>query len=304
MFHVSAKKCFNFAIATRDYCMDQLSSYFKNKFEEKYITCDEGQSLLFLADKKTFQVKIILYTVKTDYSPNETDDEVILAAVNKVLPSTIINPVYQFAARLAKQVEVTFLPIYFPGKTPADGEEHNPPKFVITNPSGTTIGIRDEVTFIKGLHKEIGINPNNEPPKPVNKSVADFFHIWSRDNLACGNNGITKCDLDGMFLNSDNKPAILLEIKRSKKIPAKDWKPYLNDFTGLHLLHNVARECGSELWVIHHGTDPLADEVDIDFKFSLFKITDFDKDGNPKFVLATQPYDMEKIESEINEIIK
>ena len=284
--------------------MDQLSDYFKQKYEGKYVTCDDGQSLLFIADKNTYQVKLCLYTVKTDYSPYETDDNVIKFAVGKVLPSTLKNPVYKFAVGLANQVKVTFLPIYFPGKSPADGEEYNPPKFVITNPSGEKLGIRDENVFIDGLHKLIGIKPNKEPPKPVNKSVADFFHEWSRNNLACGDSGITKCDLDGMFIDSKNTPAALIEIKRSKQISAKDWKPFSNDYTGLHLLFNVARKANAEFWVIHHGTERTAAVLDKRFNFSLFKIEGFDGNGNPQYAPSQQPYTMEQIDSKLESLLE
>lgn len=283
--------------------MDQLCAYFKQKYEGNYVACDDGQSLLYIADKTTYQVKLCLYTVKTDYSPNENDDSIIIAAVEKVLPSIVKNPIYQFAIELSKTLKVKFIPVYFPGKEPQEGETSNPPKFVISNLSGNKTGIKDEVTFKTGLHELIDVQPNDVPPKKKNKSVADFFHEWSRDNLACGDSGITKCDLDGMFIDSNNTPAALIEIKRSKQISAMDWKPFTNDYTGLHLLFNVARKANAEFWVIHHGTERTAAELDKRFNFSLFKIEGFDGNGNPKYAPSQQPYTMEQIDFELESLL-
>lgn len=284
--------------------MDQLCAYFKQKYEGNYVACDDGQSLLFIADKTTYQVKLCLYTVKTDYSPNENDDSIILAAVEKILPSIVKNPIYQFAIELSKKLEVIFIPVYFPGKNSKEGETSNPPKFVITNLSGNKTGIKDEATFKAKLHELIGVQPNDVPPKEKNKSVADFFHEWSRDNLACGDSGITKCDLDGMFIDSNNTPAVLIEIKRSKQISAKNWKPFTSDYTGLHLLFNVASKAHAKFWVIHHGTERSATELDKKFDFSFFKIEGFNEKGEPEYTPAQQPHTLEQIDSEIKILIK
>jgi len=283
--------------------MDQLSDYFKRKFGDRYVTCDEGQSLLFIGDKNTYQVKLCLYTVKTDYCPGESDDNIIMTAVNNILPSIVNNPVYIFAKKLADNLHVKFIPVYFPGKAPVDNAGTPNAKFVITTSDGSKQGIKDESVFKNGLHNLLGIEPNNVPPKAENKSHADFFHEWSRNNLACGDSGITKCDLDGMFIDSKLNPSILIEIKRSRTISAKTWAPYENDYTGLHLLFNAASASGAQFWVIHHGTEREANDLDKNFQFSFFNITGFDTKGNPIYD-SKKPVSMDYIEGKLNIILK
>jgi len=132
--------------------------------------------------------------------------------------------------------------------------------------------VKDDI-LQKALLHSLDYPHDNSTVKPVNRYTHDFFHLWSRENLPSGDNGVIKCDMDGCFVDPELfLPRVLVEIKRSNRPPIPDWKPYSVDFTSLSLLYNVVNAIGAELWILHHSTPPEDNDFNDKNLLSLFKV--------------------------------
>lgn len=85
----------------------------------------------------------------------------------------------------------------------------------------------------KRISNAFNIKLGQNPAKAPNSSaqINDPFHIWSRD--AFDGFSVMKTDIDILFTRSSIEPSleliiIVMEIKRSKKIPVGRWLPYVN----------------------------------------------------------------------------
>jgi hypothetical protein len=94
----------------------------------------------------------------------------------------------------------------------------------------------------KRISNTFNIKLGQNPAKAPNSStqINDPFHLWSRD--AFDGFSVMKTDIDILFIRSTTEPSlelisIVMEIKRSKKIPVGRWLPYVNP-SGLNDINN------------------------------------------------------------------
>ena len=84
--------------------------------------------------------------------------------------------------------------------------------------------------------------------KQVNKSTSDWFHDWTRANLPTE---YVKANIDGLVLNDEGKPTILLETKRSFFKPSV-WEPYQADSRNYYLQGLLAKSTNLSFWTVYH----------------------------------------------------
>jgi len=103
--------------------------------------------------------------------------------------------------------------------------------------------------------------------KPVNKSTSDWFHRWTRANLPTQ---YVKANIDGLVLDQEAKPVILLETKRSFE-SSNTWRPYQADSRNYYLQNMISKKAALDFWAVYHVKGlPVDDSSDI----ALFIVTD------------------------------
>lgn len=246
--------------------MDQLDQYLKEKYSESYISGDEHCSLLLWGypdSDGNVTPRMITVTVGVSYPASTKDKAVIRRAWEKLWNDerSAFRRLYQCGKYLSETTGFRLAIICFPKEASVDTTYDNVSFLGIF--SSDTRALKESVLLNgaelkKRLYSEIGIDDREiGTTKEVNRSIADFFHAWSRDYLSPK---LIKLDIDGMFLfPSDKKNAgkLLLEIKRSNIPPIPKWRPYSNDLPDYQLLLAFASKIGAELWILHH--DGMAD---------------------------------------------
>ena len=239
--------------------MDQLNDYLLTKYPGRYCSAKEGHSLLILGRKTDEQPAMGLYTIAV---PQANID---FSYVKTLL---IDNAFYILGYRLTKQIKIPFITIAFP----SDSLDESSAKFILSTDGYRNPCYANSDELERTLLDNLELSKSSVPPKIVNKHTADFFHNWSRKHLPSGEDGVIKCDLDGLFCDAEK--SILIEIKRSSIPKIPKWRPYSGDFTGLNFLKNVANALNFKFWIMHHeGQDITPDTkiaiFDIDLRHSI-----------------------------------
>ncbi len=266
--------------------MDQLNDYLLNTYPSTYSSANEGQSFLVVGKKLDSKPAVSLYTISVKQS------ELSIDFVKELL---IGSSFYILAYRISKQMGIPLITIAFP----ADCNEESRASFIMSTDGYKNPRIVNSSQLEKELLGRLDLQITPDPAKAVNKRTADFFHDWSRKHLPSGDNGVIKCDIDGLFHDEENRKAnILIEIKRSSIPPIPKWKPYKNDFSGLNFLKNIASALNSRFWIMHHEGNNLASDSEI----SIFDVDlgcTIDDTHNPKYVKVYNPIQLKGL----NEIL-
>lgn len=102
--------------------------------------------------------------------------------------------------------------------------------------------------------------------KVKNSSIHDYFQYWSRNYLS---RKLVKVDIDGGFFENESGNKILVEIKRSKKPPLHDWRPYKNDYANYLMEYQFCKQNNIQFWLLHHEGGTTINEAST---ISLFEI--------------------------------
>jgi hypothetical protein len=251
--------------------MDQLCSYLAEAYPGRFISCNESEAFLFLAKAQDKTLRICIHTIGADYSNIETDHSIVLRETKKSL-TNISSSVESLGKSISRVANVMYIVVVYPQIIIENVPSH--PLFGLKKIDGSVI-VTEDNKLQKALLRRLGYPHDESTVKPVNRSTHDFFHMWSRENLPSGDNGVIKCDMDGCFVDPDSfLPRVLVEIKRSQHPPIPQWKPYPADYTGLSLLYNVANATDAELWILHHSSSPQETNLNVNNSLSLFKVNE------------------------------
>jgi len=85
--------------------------------------------------------------------------------------------------------------------------------------------------------------------KAVNRSTNDPFHVWARDTLPLN---YVRTDVDAILLTNDLKPALLIEVKRSPRVPVRNWEPFLQDIRNYYISDVLAKQTQLQFITLNH----------------------------------------------------
>ncbi len=164
----------------------------------------------------------------------------------------------QIASTLSHNVGYCFFVILYP-------TTGNKPYFLVTSPNDQLKSLepakvkQNEVVNLIQMYFNTNFRTRGTG-KPVNRATSDFFHDWARENIPFE---YVRVNLDGLILDNDFLPTIILETKRSF-YDLDAWKPYRNDARNYYLEYILAREAGLDFWTIYHiKNKPIYDDSDV-----------------------------------------
>ena len=110
------------------------------------------------------------------------------------------------------------------------------PHFFVTNPddqsSSLKLMIVEQNEMANVIQSFFNTNLSSRGTgKAVNRATSDFFHEWARENVPYE---YVRVNLDGLILDKNYKPTILLETKRSF-YQLNRWRPFRADARNYYL---------------------------------------------------------------------
>ena len=280
---------------------DELSTYLSNKYEY-YVTGEENANLVLYGstDENGIVVpRFLAMQLGINYNPYIEDIQEIKNKIQiKYKKGAKLKLLLQCGRRFALMGRIDYLLICYPSLPQYNSKweesvkeyEMDKVKFYIYTPRN------DERKLINGkmLREKICEKLNNKSrtigtKKSKNKSLADYFHLWSGENLP---SSIVKLDIDGLFLKENDQ--ILVEIKRSNIPPIPKWHPYKDDAPDFRLLDAFAKKIDAQFWLLHHdGKNECSAETIISF----YDI-DCYEESQDVFLKYRKSIDMLKLEGE------
>ena len=95
--------------------------------------------------------------------------------------------------------------------------------------------------------------------KTVNRSTNDPFHVWAREAMPLN---YVRTDVDAILHTPDLKPALLIEVKRSPRVPVRNWEPFLQDIRNYYISDVLAKQTQLQSITLNHPYTnvPVTDE--------------------------------------------
>ena len=258
--------------------MDELSSYLLKRYPGQYITGEDDCNLLLwgVVKEGLKHPKLATLNVGVEYDPFCSDRKYVVDALNhKYAADPGFQKLFLFTKQISNYSKLPIAVIAYPAlRAEYDGKWENTETvykpgevnfFLDKNDgnSGIVSGakLRDEIyRYLGCTYTDAGTS------KYKNKTLADYFHFWSRSFLS---KNIVKFDIDGFFKGAEKN--VLIEIKRSSIPPIPLWRPQY-DKPDYVLQHEFARQIHAEFWLLHHEKGACHDNTEISF----FDIGDVD----------------------------
>lgn len=270
--------------------MDQLSYYLSNTYDSYITGFQDCNILIWGKPQQSITVpRFLSVTLGCEYNPmyldQNTGKNYFMYAYNR---NKGFHKMYSYGYHMAKNSNLPFIVILYPSLSAmrdcqwTNTESQYPfdkIRFllvVIKKEENPIVEALDGKMLKERLCSLIGTE-NIEicgTSKEKNKTIADFFHYWSRQYLP---SALTKLDIDGGFFNNGTDQ-IFVEIKRSNKPPIPKWRPYFKDKPNYRLQYSFCAETGIECWILHH--DGLSKVCTEDTVISYFNVGGWEE--NPK----------------------
>lgn len=271
--------------------MDELSKYLLANYPDNYITGGDDCNLLIWGTEGAVRhtPKLCSLMIGLEYDPYRLPE----AQIRDILNTDIQNDftcqkLLWYGSEFAKKMQLPFLVIVYPSMRSefednweASTSKYDPGKvnFYCAQAKDSFQGRTVNGVALRSLiYDYLGVRYSDfGTGKEKNKRLADYFHMWSRDNLT---RHIVKFDLDGFIFNNESGKSALVEFKRSSQVPwIPDWYP-IYDKPDYILQYTFARMIGADFWLLHHERRVPLEEGYVSF----FDIKDIDE-SKPEYFL-------------------
>lgn len=238
--------------------MDQLCEYLSTQFADRTATSSKDESLLFWSAGENSRLATLLLGFKGTMEHTTAQQAAQVYARQQYRSSLNCRQLYRIGVELSQRDG--FLVIVFPDIDPntSDSSPLDQTLLVASPKDGTKLHAKDGRALAREIHDLLGVPAGRVgAAKAVNRTVADYFHHWSRATLS---RSITKVDVDAFLFGE--KQSVLVEVKRSSRPPIPRWRPYSDDEPDFRLQLDMAQRLGARFAILHHETNP--NNLDID----------------------------------------
>lgn len=217
---------------------EEFLDYLSAKIGPKLISSFQHTDLLLWGARSDSSVKLLGVTLNVGVT-NDASLDLTVRQNKRIITCAKI------AFSLSKQSGLAFFLIGYPisGGT----------WFHVTSPldplnTGKPLVVRESSlpkTIQENFNTSFGTSGTN---KAVNKSTSDWFQVWARENLP---REYVRLNIDGLIVDSNNEPKILLETKRSY-ISVDNWEPWENDSRNYCLQDKFCKKNDLNFLTIYH----------------------------------------------------
>lgn len=261
---------------------DEFLVYMKGMMDDRLVMSFDNTDLLLWGTRENGSVRLLGLTLTVGVrnpriakdNPQGLDDR--------------LGNVMKVASLLSQRSNSTFFVVLYPisGSSP----------FVVTDP-------KDPHNWSKSFEVQEAKMPqlvedffktslgNRGTAKPVNKETSDWFHDWTRANLP---KEYVKANMDGLIMDKERTPRILLETKRSFAT-AYSWNPYQTDSRNYYLQQLLAKLSDLSFWTVYHVKGITVDD---NTEVALFQVSDVSLKAGDKWIT----YD--RLNTKASEVIK
>jgi hypothetical protein len=218
---------------------DEFLDYVKSKMDDRLVMSFDNTDLLLWGIRENSSVGLLGFTLTVGVEDPKT------AKNNPKNLDDYLGNVTKMASLLSHRSNSTFFVILYS----ISGDS----LFVVTDPKDPTnwsksfeVEEANMPQLVEGFFKtHLG---DRGTTKPVNKNTSDWFHVWSKKNLP---KEYVKANIDGLIMDKERNPKILLETKRSSAIP-RSWNPYQDDSRNYYLQELLAKLSDLSFWTVYH----------------------------------------------------
>lgn len=271
--------------------MNELAKYMLENYPNNFITGGDDCNLLIWGTEGAVRhtPRLCSLLIGLEYDPYNLPEARIRDALGTSFRSDLTcQKLLWYGSKFVEKMNLPFAVIVYPsmreefeGRWEESGSRYDPERvqFFCAHSGdsfqGGTVsgaGLRSLIYgFLNVSYSDTGTG------KEKNKTLADYFHMWSRE---CLTRHIVKFDLDGFIFNEDSGKSALVEFKRSSQYPwIPEWYPQY-DKPDYILQHTFAKMIGADFWLLHHETRAPLSEGYVSF----FDISDIDE-SEPEFFL-------------------
>lgn len=271
--------------------MNELGKYMLERYPDSFITGGDDCNLLIWgaegADRHT--PGLCSLVIGLEYDPYALPEERIRGILDKLFSDNLTcRKLFLYGNEFAGKTKLPFAVIVYPsmrgefeGRWEESGRKYDPERveFYCVH-SGDSIhrGTVSGAALRSVLYAFLNVSySDNGTAKEKNKTLADYFHVWSRE---CLTRHIVKFDLDGFLFNEKSGKSALVEFKRSSQAPwIPEWYPQY-DKPDYIMQNTFAGMIGAGFWLLHHERRAPLSEGYVSF----FDIGDIDE-SEPEYFL-------------------
>ncbi|MEO8891651.1 MAG: hypothetical protein ABI417_08975 [Coleofasciculaceae cyanobacterium] len=207
--------------------MDNLLTYLSNQFGSRLAVSGETGDLLVWGERVNNDIRLLglSYNTSTTSQALQENNHPLLSSGNKI----------------AQQINLPLVRIIYPANLNTDPNS-------ALNIDGERVE-REEASA-KIQHKFGTQYKLFGTTKLVNRSTNDAFQDWARVNLP---QNYIRIDLDAILHVEDQKPALIIEVKRSTQVSVQRWEPYIADIRNYYIVDLLAKKAGLKFITLNHA---------------------------------------------------
>lgn len=248
--------------------MDELQRYLKTASPDNIIIGEPDCNLLIVGyeENRITNIKTILLTVGC---PDITDTDTCINELRlKYRNNNTFKNLFDHGKKLSEIAAISFVMVAYKSKNPDEITEHylNSMNFVSKQiyPEQTEPQMHSSDGFVSYVYGLLGNSFTDAGTcKSKNKSLADAFHVWSREKLSAH---IIKQDFDAIYCG---EKYAMIEIKRSPTKTLERWTPYSDDKRNYDIQFKISQIMNAPFFTFHHNGVPCDDNT----RIGCYKIT-------------------------------
>lgn len=235
--------------------MDELQQYLKSVAPNRIIIGKPECNLLVVGYEKEKITKIKTLLLTVGCSDITSENSCINELRSKYREDNTFKNLFNHGKHLADIANISFVMVAYKSKSPDEIDESylNTMHFVSKQiyPISTEPQMHSSEEFVSYIYNLLGKKfTDSGTYKSKNKSLADAFHIWSRNKLSAH---IIKQDFDAIYY--DEKYA-MIEVKRSPTKTLQEWAPYADDKRNYDIQFKISQIMKAPFFTFHHNGIP------------------------------------------------
>lgn len=206
--------------------MDNLLSYLSDHFGSRLAVSGVSGDLLVWGERDFNRVKLLglSFNTPTTAKPTKEHGDLLLAS----------------GTLMAQRMKMPFIRIEYP----SDLDTNPNSMLIIDGKQVKRVSAAATIQALLGTRYTVA-----GTSKAVNRSTSDPFHVWARGAMPLK---YVRTDVDAILHTKDLKPALLIEVKRSPKVPVRNWEPFLQDIRNYYISDVLAKQTQSQTITLNH----------------------------------------------------
>lgn len=238
-----------------------MQNYLKTSSPKQIIVGKKDCNLLLVGYEKKYETAIRSIFLTVGCSEISDVNSCLDELRNKYKADGIFRNLFEHGRKLAELAKLSFILTAYKSMEPTDKNEKeiNSMRFFSKQiyPLDSLPQIYSSDGFAEYIYGLLGVSFKDcGTNKKKNKTLADAFHLWSRNKLSAH---IIKQDFDAIYYSRGRYT--MIEIKRAPSRSLKDWVPYTDDIRNYAIQFKIAQMMNAPYYTFHHNGNTCYDNT-------------------------------------------